>query len=114
MWRNEIEDCCFQNTLVRFQADRTRLLPEYALDVFLYYLRAGEFAKVSSKTSSVAHLGAGRFAQMSIPLPPLELQQQYAAIVDSIEQQKASQRAHLAELDNLFASLQSNLFRGEL
>ena len=34
--------------------------------------------------------------------------------VESVEQQKASQRAHLAELDTLFASLQSRAFKGDL
>ena len=47
-------------------------------------------------------------------LPPLDLQQRFAAIVESIEQQKTSQRAHLAELDTLFASLQARAFRGDL
>ena len=47
-------------------------------------------------------------------LPPLDLQHRFAAIVESIERQKASQRAHLAELDTLFASLQSRAFRGDL
>ena len=47
-------------------------------------------------------------------LPPLDLQQRFAAIVESIEQQKTSQRAHLAELDTLFACLQSRAFRGDL
>ena len=51
---------------------------------------------------------------LKIGTPPLELQRDFAAIVESIEQQKASQRAHLAELDNLFASLQSHAFRGDL
>ena len=46
--------------------------------------------------------------------PPLNLQQRFAAIADSVEHQKASQRAHLAELDTLFASLQSLAFRGDL
>ena len=46
--------------------------------------------------------------------PPLDLQHRFAAIVESVEQQKASQRAHLAELDTLFASLQSRAFRGDL
>ena len=46
--------------------------------------------------------------------PPLDLQCRFAAIVESIERQKASQRAHLAELDILFASLQSRAFRGDL
>ncbi len=46
--------------------------------------------------------------------PPLDLQQRFAAIVESVEQQKAIQRAHLEELDTLFASLQSRAFQGEL
>ena len=59
MWRNEVPDCCFQNTLVRFQSEQTKVLPDYALALFLMYFRSGEFAKVSSKTSNVAHLERG-------------------------------------------------------
>jgi len=51
---------------------------------------------------------------MSIPLPPLDLQRRFAAIVDSVEQQKARHRAHLEELDTLFGSLQSRAFQGDL
>ena len=51
---------------------------------------------------------------LPIPIPPLDLQHRFAAIVESVEHQKASQRAHLAELDTLFASLQSRAFRGDL
>ena len=46
--------------------------------------------------------------------PPLELQHRFATIVESVKQQRARQRAHLAELDILFASLQSRAFRGDL
>ena len=46
--------------------------------------------------------------------PPLPLQQKFAAIVESVERQKTTQRAHLAELDALFAALQHRAFRGEL
>jgi type I restriction enzyme S subunit len=49
-----------------------------------------------------------------IPTPPLDLQQRFARIVESIEQQKARMRCHLDELDTLFASLQSRAFNGEL
>ena len=52
--------------------------------------------------------------KIELCLPPLDLQQRFAAIVESIEQQKTSQRAHLDELDTLFASLQSRAFRGDL
>ena len=44
----------------------------------------------------------------------MSLQNRFAAIAESVERQKASQRAHLAELDTIFASLQSRAFRGDL
>lgn len=114
MWRNEIEDCCFQNTLVRFQSDRTTTVPEYALALFLHYFQTGEFAKISSKTSSVAHLGSSRFSAMPFPLPPLDLQREFARQVAAVEKLKTAHRASLAELDALFAALQHRAFRGEL
>ncbi len=114
MWRNEIPDCCFQNTLIRFQPNRETTLPEFALALFLHYYRTGEFAKISSKTSNVAHLGAGRFAAMPFPLPPIPLQREFARRVTAVEALKTAQRASLAELDALFATLQHRAFRGEL
>ena len=54
------------------------------------------------------------FEGTPVHLPPIELQHRFAAIVESVEQQKARQRAHLTELDILFASLQSRAFRGDL
>ena len=52
--------------------------------------------------------------RMPILVPPLDLQRRFAAVVESIEEQKARQRAHLAELNTLFASLQARAFRGDL
>lgn len=114
MWRNEIEGCCFQNTLVRFIADRSIVVPEFALAVFLKYFHDGEFSKISSKTSNVAHLGAARFARMPFLVPPLELQQTFARRVAAVERLKEKHRDQLAELDALFASLQHRAFQGEL
>ncbi|MBT9312041.1 restriction endonuclease subunit S [Leptothoe kymatousa] len=49
-----------------------------------------------------------------IPIPSVKEQHHFADIVSSIEKQKAQQRIHLAELDTLFATLQSRAFKGEL
>ena len=64
--------------------------------------------------SAQKNYGPTHLKRLRITLPPLDLQHRFAAIVESIERQKASQRAHLAELDTLFASLQSRAFRGDL
>lgn len=112
MWRNEIAECCFQNTLVRFQADRNRVLPEFALAVFLYYFRSGEFSKISSKTSSVAHLGASRFSRMPFPLPSLSVQE--AFVERSLLVKRVKTASTKSDFDALFASLQHRAFAGEL
>lgn len=52
--------------------------------------------------------------KFNLILPPLNLQHRFATIVQSIEAQKSRLRAHLAELDTLFASLQHRAFNGEL
>ena len=58
-------------------------------------------------------LGLKRMVKIQMYLPPLAEQRGFAAVVASVEQQRARQRAHLAELDTLFASLQSHAFRGD-
>ena len=63
---------------------------------------------------AVRQLTGKQIGNLSIPLPPLPLQQSFAAAVESIEKQKARHREHLAGLDALFASLQHRAFRGEL
>lgn len=55
-----------------------------------------------------------RLREMPIHVPPISLQNRFSNIVESVERQKSSLRAHLAELDTLFASLQSRAFNGEL
>jgi type I restriction enzyme S subunit len=68
----------------------------------------------NSSATTLPILNKSGFSKVEMLKPPLPLQQKFAAIVESIERQKTTQRAHLAELDALFASLQHRAFRGEL
>ena len=70
--------------------------------------------KSASTNSMKGMVSKSAFSAISIPIPPMSLQRRFAAIVESVEHQKADQRAHLAELDTLFASLQYRAFRGDL
>lgn len=63
---------------------------------------------------SMPNISKAKLRDIQVIKPPLPLQQKFAAIVESIERQKTAQRAHLAELDALFAALQHRAFRGEL
>lgn len=81
MFRGELKDACFQNTLVRFRSALS-LNRDFALIVFRAFLHMGRFKQVARWTVNIAHLGADRFAQMGFPLPPLAEQKR---IVDEVE-----------------------------
>ena len=83
----------------------------FAFGVFLVGKRLVNNASTNSMKGMVSK---SAFSAISIPIPPMSLQRRFAAIVESVEHQKGDQRAHLAELDTLFASLQSRAFRGDL
>jgi type I restriction enzyme, S subunit len=83
MYRDEVPGACFQNTLVRFRAKADLLNRKCALYYFLHCLHSGRFQEIATRTVNIAHLGAGRFAEMDFPLPPLSEQHR---IVDKIEE----------------------------
>lgn len=62
----------------------------------------------------VKNLNTKIVKQVSVTVPPLEIQHRFDTIVESVEEQKARMQAHLTELDALFASLQHRAFTGEL
>ena len=82
----------------------------------IYVVAALKMANLNQYAGRSAQplISGNRIYPVEILIPPLDLQHRFAAIVESVEHQKASQRAHLAELDTLFASLQSRAFRGDL
>jgi type I restriction enzyme S subunit len=98
IYRGQPEDCCFQNTLVRFRSGAdTR--PEFAQYVFQHYLRCGVFASIALQTTSIAHLGSGRLASLKMPLPAPQEQAAIAdalsdadALIESLEQLLAKKR----------------------
>ena len=100
----------YQRTYV-ITVDESLLTYAYSQFVLEYLLSD---LKRFSKGTNTKYLTMVILNRMPILVPPLDLQHRFAAIVESVEQQKASQRAHLEELDTLFASLQSRAFQGEL
>ena len=99
--------------LIRISPARSIIDPVFLLHVALGPYFLNQLSRASSSTT-IKTIKALDLKVIPIPLPPLDLQRRFAAIVESVEQQMARQRAHLAELDTLFASLQSRAFRGDL
>ena len=81
IWNGELEDCCFQNTVIRF---RPKVVSsKFALVAFLHFARNSVFARVS-KGVGIHHLSADRFASMPFLLPPKEEQGRIVAKVEEL------------------------------
>lgn len=117
IYRGDIPNCCFQNTLVRFKASQD-VIPEYALYVFRAWLRRGDFQKVARWTTTMAHLGAERFARMPFPLRPGSSQQAIVdhldAVLSSISHLSSEIERASARASRLRQAILKNAFEGKL
>ena len=100
IYRDEVPGACFTNTLVRFRV-YDNVDTDYALRVFLAYLKNGRFQKIATITVNIAHLGAGRFAEIEFPLPPIEEQ---AAIIQEVDR-------HFSQIDAAEKQIEHGLLR---
>ena len=94
--------------------DQSLILPEFLHAYFLRHRDARRYLESKAKGAIMAGLNMGIIKDMPIHPPPIELQQKFAFELLSVESLRFTQRAALAELDALLASLQHRAFRGAL
>ena len=112
MYHGEVKDCCFQNTLIRFRSG-VRVLPDFALAWFHYAFYRGLFAEVARQTTSIAHLGAGRFSSLYMPIPPPDEQSHILHLVEVIGESRGEIEQHLCNTKNLKRTVTEQLLRCE-
>lgn len=106
--------CVFAGYMIRFRPNRLELLPEY---LFAFTRNAAYRAWVAVRQRVVAqpNINARQYGhELLVPLPPIRLQEAFAARIGKIDRTKTLLRMSSLELDVLFAALQHAAFRGEL
>jgi type I restriction enzyme S subunit len=103
----------YNNNLMRIRF-KPSIEPEYISAAFLTPFIQQELETRKSGTTSVFAIYGRELKTLPIPVPPLPLQQTFATRIQAVEVLKTQNRAALAELDALFASLQHRAFQGEL
>ena len=81
IWKNQIKDCCFQNTVIRHRV--TSEHPEYIYWYYKYLYVSGFFSKIVGGVG-INHLGAKNFSNIDIIIAPYDDQ---LRIVSEIESQ---------------------------
>lgn len=111
IYEGEANQFCFQNTLVRFRAFKSNH-SGYCQLVFKYWLDTGRFIDVARQTTSVAHLGADRFAQMYFPRSSFEEQQRIYLVLNAKGNVIETQKSHLQNLHRIKTGLIQDLLTG--
>jgi type I restriction enzyme S subunit len=109
IWRGELTECYFQKALHRARPVLSKAIPEYLVQLLWSLARRGGLADhVTSAT--IAHLTGEKLKLMPIPVPPITLQQQFAALVGRVECLRVVQREALRQAEHLFATLLHRAF----
>ena len=90
-----------------------RVLPSFLREAINSPACTRQF-NASLKGIGVPNLHLREIRKTTIPVPPIDLQREFARKVAAVEELKGAHRTSLAELDALFAVLQHRAFRGEL
>lgn len=109
MFTDGPEDCCYQNTLVRYRAGPSTD-SRFALQLFRYCQMIGIFSKIAVKTNSIAHLGVSRFAELELPFPPYKTQVKIAEILDRWDTAVQKTEQLIAAKEQRLAALRQKLF----
>jgi type I restriction enzyme S subunit len=104
---------CFQNTLVRFRCNTTAMA-DFCQAVFKFWLDTRRFTLIAKQTTSVAHLGADRFAKMLFARPYIREQHLVAERLRAHDQLITAETEGLKKLQMLKSGLMSDLLTGRV
>jgi type I restriction enzyme S subunit len=111
---SDLEGSYISQHVAILRVDSKRIEPSF-LSFFLSFEAGGQrqIAKAQYGQTKPG-LNFEQIKRFQVPVPPIELQREFARQVRAVEKLKTAQRASLEELDALFGSLQHRAFRGEL
>ena len=91
--------------------DPKRVNPFYVLGLYRSSFGKAHILR-RANTATMTTISQGALEELPCPLPPLPLQQKFAALVERVERLGAVQREGLRQAEHLFASLLVRAFSG--
>ncbi len=113
IWKNNLAECYFQKAIHRVRLHKSQAIPEYVQYVMMFFSSYNGFKNVTCK-ATIAHLTGEKLKETIIPVPPLELQNRFAAIVTKVASLKTSYAQSLIQLESLYGIISQQAFKGEL
>jgi len=98
------------SNLLRVALDKSRVLPEYFTALFTHFMHKVGQLKMSSDENAYSFINPTILHSMTIPVPPLALQEKFARVVQQFERLRAQQREAERQTERLFQTLLHRAF----
>lgn len=114
LWNSELPEAIHQNHIFRVRVKSREVTP-----LFLSWLIGSRYGKAyflrqAKQTTGIATINMGQLRAFPLLLPPVALQETFAAHVETVHCAQSAHHSAITELDALFASLQAIAFSGRL
>lgn len=99
--------------LMKISFDKNIINPIYFKNLFKSDYLLQQLSKLS-RGGTMDIINSGIVKEIKVPVPPIELQNKFATIVQKVEVLKNEYQASLRELENMYGVLSQKAFKGEL
>ena len=114
VWNGSIGTCVHQNHLIRVRLDLSTLNPVFASSFFNSSQGVAGLRAAGKTTSGLNTISTSNVKSARVPVPPIQLQDEFAGNVAEIEATIAQQERMAEASDQLVASLMAQLFDGSV
>jgi type I restriction enzyme S subunit len=112
--RADRPDLVFPDTVIAGRIDPSIVSMVFLEAAWRQQRTRSQIEALARTTNGTYKVNQQTLATVEVPLPPLVQQEEFAARADRIQAQRDSMESGLAQLEDLFASLQHQAFRGEV
>lgn len=110
IWDGSIQPCVHQNHLIKVRFNPGVMNPRFAMFFFMGDAGRAQIMGKAVSTSGLHTLSVNKIETLSIPLPPIELQNQFAAFVEQADKSKFAMQNQLSEIEKLSSALKQTFF----
>lgn len=111
--KNIDEKTSYSGFCIRYRNESTLIIADFLINIF-----ANEnyktYLKKDSRGANINNLNQQMLSNLNIIIPPLDLQNQFAFIVEKVEAEKTKLEDSLKEMEDNFNSIMQRAFKGEL
>ena len=108
--KNPLENSIHQNHIFRVRLDESELLPAYFAEYLQHQKAKRYFLGCAKQTTGIASINMRQLRALPVLIPPLPLQNQFAAFVEEVDKSKVEVQKALDQTQLLFDSLMQQYF----